>query len=66
MRSAAVSCILQVDIFSFGMFMFELLTCREPLAEVSNITVHVAHGGRPTLTTEVGWIGLSHIFTTRK
>jgi len=44
---------LQVDTFSFGMFMFELLTCRLPLADVSNITVHVAHGGRPTLTTEV-------------
>lgn len=33
--------------------MFELLTCRQPLAEINNINVHVVHGGRPTLKTEV-------------
>ena len=43
----------QVDIFSFGMFMFELLTCRFPLADINNPAVHVCNGGRPNITSEV-------------
>ena len=36
--------------------MFELLTCRTPLADINNPAVHVCNGGRPNITSEVGII----------
>lgn len=42
-----------MDIFSLGMFIFELLTCRMPFAEMNNPSSLVCQGGRPSLTTQV-------------
>nr|KAG5713801.1 hypothetical protein BaRGS_024428 [Batillaria attramentaria] len=42
----------KVDIFSLGMFIFELATCRFPFIEMSNPNTLVCQGGRPSLTTQ--------------
>ncbi|XP_060079979.1 leucine-rich repeat serine/threonine-protein kinase 1-like [Ylistrum balloti] len=39
-----------VDIFSFGMFMYELLTCSKPLEDVTNPTLFICQNGRPCIT----------------
>ncbi|KAK3091447.1 hypothetical protein FSP39_019911 [Pinctada imbricata] len=40
----------KVDIFSFGMFMYELITCRKPLEDVTNPTLYICQNGRPSIT----------------
>ena len=40
----------QVDCFSFGMFMYELLTTHQPYEHSDNVKEHVLEGGRPALT----------------
>lgn len=42
----------KVDIFSLGMFIFEIVTCRFPFVEMSNPNTLVCQGGRPSLTTQ--------------
>ncbi|XP_070186120.1 leucine-rich repeat serine/threonine-protein kinase 1-like isoform X2 [Littorina saxatilis] len=42
----------KVDIFSLGMFMFELITCRFPFLEIGNPSTLVCQGGRPTFTKQ--------------
>lgn len=42
----------KVDIFSLGMFIFELVTCRFPFLDIGNPNTLVCQGGRPTLTTQ--------------
>ncbi|KAK3770733.1 hypothetical protein RRG08_011777 [Elysia crispata] len=42
----------KVDVYSFGMFMFEILTCRAPFANVSNINNLICQGERPSLTVQ--------------
>ncbi|OWF47807.1 Leucine-rich repeat serine/threonine-protein kinase 1 [Mizuhopecten yessoensis] len=39
-----------VDIFSFGMFMYELLTCSKPLEDVTNPTLFICQNGRPFIS----------------
>ena len=43
----------QVDCFSFGMFMYELLTTHQPYEHCDNVKEHVLEGGRPALTHRV-------------
>lgn len=45
--------VLQVDCFSFGMFMYELLTTHQPYEHCDNVKEHVLEGGRPALTHRV-------------
>lgn len=40
----------KVDCFSFGMFMYELLTLRPPFKHNEGARSHLADGGRPTLS----------------
>ncbi|XP_050691737.1 leucine-rich repeat serine/threonine-protein kinase 1-like isoform X4 [Eriocheir sinensis] len=40
----------KVDCFSFGMFMYELLTTHQPYEHCDNVKEHVLEGGRPALT----------------
>ncbi|XP_071107767.1 leucine-rich repeat serine/threonine-protein kinase 1-like [Haliotis cracherodii] len=42
----------KVDIFSFGMCMYELITCRQPFCDVNNPSTLVCQGSRPTITTQ--------------
>ncbi|XP_033739221.1 leucine-rich repeat serine/threonine-protein kinase 1-like isoform X2 [Pecten maximus] len=39
-----------VDIFSFGMFIYELLTCSKPLEDVTNPTLFICQNGRPCIS----------------
>ncbi|XP_069125581.1 leucine-rich repeat serine/threonine-protein kinase 1-like [Argopecten irradians] len=39
-----------VDIFSFGMFMYELVTCSKPLEDVTNPTLFICQNGRPSIS----------------
>ncbi len=52
--------IFQVDIFSFGMFLYELLVLKLPFegeesaaAGGANLKGHILSGGRPTITQKV-------------
>ncbi|XP_076065875.1 leucine-rich repeat serine/threonine-protein kinase 1-like isoform X3 [Oratosquilla oratoria] len=40
----------KVDCFSFGIFMYELLTTHQPYEHCDNVKEHVLEGGRPALT----------------
>ena len=40
----------QVDCFSFGMFLYEVLTTHQPYELCDNVKEHVLEGGRPALT----------------
>ena len=40
----------KVDVFSFGMFMYELLTLRLPFENQECVKEHVLDGGRPVIT----------------
>ncbi|XP_076455660.1 LOW QUALITY PROTEIN: leucine-rich repeat serine/threonine-protein kinase 1-like [Babylonia areolata] len=42
----------KVDIFSLGIFIFELTTCRFPFLDIGNPNTLVCQGGRPSLTTQ--------------
>ncbi|XP_041363499.1 leucine-rich repeat serine/threonine-protein kinase 1-like [Gigantopelta aegis] len=42
----------KVDIFSFGMFIYELITCRLPFLDVHNPSTLVCQGKRPAITRE--------------
>ena len=45
--------LLQVDIFSFGMFLYELVTTHQPYELCDNVKELVLEGGRPALTARV-------------
>ncbi|KAF2362731.1 Ankyrin repeat [Trinorchestia longiramus] len=40
----------KVDVFSFGMFLYELLTTHQPYEQCDNVKELVLEGGRPALT----------------
>ena len=40
----------KVDIFSFGMFLYELITCKQPLEEITNPSLYICQQGRPHIT----------------
>ena len=40
----------KVDTFSFGMFVYELLTLRQPFAGLETVKELILEGGRPPLT----------------
>ncbi|XP_063446430.1 leucine-rich repeat serine/threonine-protein kinase 1-like isoform X1 [Mytilus trossulus] len=40
----------KVDIFSFGMFLYELITCKNPLEDVTNPSLYICQQGRPHIT----------------
>ena len=40
----------KVDTFSFGMFVYELLTLRQPFAGFETVKELILEGGRPPLT----------------
>lgn len=42
----------KVDIFSLGMFIFELVTSRFPFIDTGNPNTLICQGGRPSLTTQ--------------
>jgi len=41
----------KVDSFSFGMFMYELLTLRLPFEKSECVKEHILEGGRPSLSS---------------
>ena len=53
----------KVDCFSFGMFMYELLTTHQPYEYCDNVKEIVLEGGRPALTLRVSHSKLILIFT---
>ncbi|XP_052829384.1 leucine-rich repeat serine/threonine-protein kinase 1 [Octopus bimaculoides] len=42
----------KVDSFSFGMFIYELVTCQQPLWKESHVNNFICQGGRPKVTPE--------------
>ena len=44
----------KVDTFSFGMFVYELLTLRQPFAGFETVKELILEGGRPPLTFRQG------------
>ncbi|CAE1312967.1 unnamed protein product [Acanthosepion pharaonis] len=42
----------KVDSFSFGMFIYELVTCKPPLWGESHVNNFICQGGRPKITLE--------------
>ena len=55
---------LQVDIFSYGMVLFELFTGTRPFAHVLNpqeINRLVYRGDRPELKKHMSYLGLPHL-----
>lgn len=45
--------LLQVDCFSFGMFIYELLTLHQPFESHESVKECILEGGRPPLTHRV-------------
>lgn len=48
--------LFQVDCFSFGMFMYELITLHQPFEGQECVKDHILDGGRPSVTKRVSYV----------
>lgn len=52
-NECVVLILLQVDCFSFGMFLYELITLRQPFEGHESVKEFLLEGGRPSITPRV-------------
>ena len=43
------------------MFMYELLTCKKPLEDVTNPTLFICQNGRPSISRRVSTVYMLHL-----